>query len=291
MGIRFLSKGEGGCKLSYTRQLVKNIDLLQEQKDRILSNLYLSSCNPGVSFGFAYTGSKDVRLGSLLKLWEQPLEIEGERAYLLSCGALLSTNSSSWCLSESGKIDSGYLDFKKYTGKSCLEYISLHLEKTRASNLYVDLPRLLQELRDPDQYPYSQRLRDVYKAYRGGLKGLQPAFTAEQLDGIKLYCTGGDDFLLDVYIKDLYTPQKSLGLINHKAIKYRELIDELIRELALSTGYSFVKMIGKNESLLYRKSFKLYEDDEVSSPENLNAISRLFHQYKEGMDSIHLQLG
>lgn len=289
MVIKIITQSGGACEPAYRNLLVQHISLLLENKERILSNLYLSSCNPGVSFGFAYTGSKDVRLGSLLKLWEAPLEVEGEKAYLLSCGALLSTNRSSWYLSESRRMESGTLDFKKYTGISCLEYLGRYLEKSLASDVYVDLPRLLQELQDPAQYPYSQRLRLAYKAFRIGLKGTS-GLSDEQLKRIKLSYAGGDDFQLDVYIRDLYTPQNSPGLINHKAIRYQELTDALLRELEAATGYNFEKKIGKNENLLFRKSFRLYENDELFQPENLQAISTLFKRYEEGMKRIHEEL-
>lgn len=290
MSIKIRMDGNSGGLKNYRRLLAEHLHLVLENKERILSNPYLGTCNPGLPFGFVYAGPQDVRLGSLLKLWEQPMLIGGEKAYLLSCGALLSNNHSSWYLSESKTLESGYLDLVKYTGKTYLSLIGGALDKRFQKDLYVDFPRLVQELQDPENYAYSQRLEWVWNNFREGFTAQQGALAAEHLKRVRLYFVEGENFYLDVYLEDLYTPPRSLGLINYKAIQYQEMMEALFRELEETTGYRFVKETGKHDYLLFRQEFTLYLNDQLISPDHLASLSRLFQLYEEGMKGIHRHL-
>ncbi|EMR04684.1 hypothetical protein ADICEAN_00136 [Cesiribacter andamanensis AMV16] len=281
----------GWSKKQTTSLLTANHQLLQEHEDTILQDPYLYSCRLGLQCSMGFIGSLNLRLGHLLKIWKQIPQNKGRAIRLLETriSTFSSDNSSHWYDIEANAVQAGYLIFYRNNSIPLKRYL-LDLAKSPAQEVFVSLSQVIEQISNSECCDYSKQLRYAHEQFLAGLENIQPSLSQDQRVNVDAHSTIAGGIHLQVKIPSMSKKVVSLGLIDHKATYYREEVDTLIQEIALDTGFAFMKKDVRENTFVFCRTFSAYDIAEWYAPSTLRSISALFLRYQAGMEKINTEI-
>ncbi len=262
--------------------LIQHHQLLMHHTEEILEDPYLRSCKIPLRFKFGVLTPLDLRLGHLLLLWKKRPKVDGVPALILEGEG---SGFSKSCLCRFYNMETKTVE-ERETHINLRTPIFGMRDKFRKQRLSVDLRRIILQLIFPEEYLFSKQLKYGHEQFKKEVLRLG-GLSIKQLNGIYLHMTTDGMVRVELRVPNLSRPVSYPGLINHKAVYYKGLTDDLTGSLTAATGFTLMNKTDPERSLFFSKVFDPYAGDSLYRTGVGESILEVFTGYTKGMQEIH----
>ena len=267
--------------------LTRYHQLLMDHQQQILKDPYLRSLKLPLRFKFGVLPPFDLRLGHLLLLWKKNPRMAGTAVRILEAegSAFTRQHGCYWYNVETGTLEEGQWESRVYM------HIFGMRDAFQKQRLSVDLNRLLLQLSLLEEYSFSEQLRHAHKQFKEGLGNIRPKIAFTHLKNIYLNMSPEGLVRIELRLPKLSFAVSSFGLVNHKAVYYQGLMEDLMESLAATTGFVLMEKTDPQRHLYFSQVVDPYAGDKLYGPEMMTNIHTLFTEYTAGMEDINNSMG